>query len=107
MTAESRGARWRRLSPHLERALDLTGEERAGFLEGAALPWGSPVTCNITVAIDPGCGHELDTASVTGDQTDPNPGNETSTVDLFGGGRGPRSRSRPSARPGPRCWRCC
>jgi hypothetical protein len=42
MTAESRGARWRRLSPHLERALDLTGEERAGFLEGAALPWGSP-----------------------------------------------------------------
>jgi len=45
---------------------------------------GAMATCNITVDVDPLFeGTISNTASVTADQTDPTPGNESSTVDLF------------------------
>jgi len=45
---------------------------------------GATVACNVTVAVDPLFeGMVSNTASVTADQPDPSPGNETSTVDLF------------------------
>jgi uncharacterized repeat protein (TIGR01451 family) len=45
---------------------------------------GANATCNVTVNVDPLFeGTVSNTASVTADQPDPTPGNETSTVDLF------------------------
>jgi uncharacterized repeat protein (TIGR01451 family) len=45
---------------------------------------GANATCNVTVDVDPLFeGTISNTASVTADQTDPTPGNESSTVDLF------------------------